>query len=129
MPDSRGTACTPAFGRTRQWSRWLHHVAVVLATASQLAFSFLPLLDAWHGLSLGPHVEAAGATTHFAHAEDSCPACHVRALDAHATPTLRIAVGADPTRRRADDGAVAPTTAVTSSATSSHRSRAPPIVN
>jgi len=105
-------------------------VAVVLATVSQLAFTLLPLVEGWHGLGAGPHIEAVGGTAHYAHAEDTCAACYVRALNAHPTSTVRVAVGSDqtlsaPTR----GGAFAPAAVPPSFAPSSHRSRAPPTVN
>lgn len=104
-------------------------MAVVLATVSQLAFNLLPLVEGWHGLGAGPHIEAAGITAHYAHTEDTCAACHVRALDAHPT-TVRLAVGHDQTLSApARGGAFAPAAVPTSYAASSHRSRAPPTVN
>ena len=112
--------------RPRRRFYWLRYVAVVLATASQLGFNLLPLVDGWQGIGVGQHVEAAGGASHYGHAEDTCAACHMRALSAHAIPTLRLAVGYDQTWRTSARGALAPVAAPASSATSSHRSRAPP---
>ncbi len=96
---------------------------------AQLACTLLPLVDGWHGVGAGPHIEAAGRAPHYAHAEDMCTACHVGALTAHPAPTLRVAVDLDPTWRSAAIGPFAPADIPLSSATSSHRSRAPPTVN
>ncbi|GJG89345.1 hypothetical protein tb265_45260 [Gemmatimonadetes bacterium T265] len=102
-------------------------MAVVLATVSQLAFTLLPLVDGWHGLGAGPHVEAAGVTAHYAHAEDTCAACYVGALTVHPTPTVRLAVASDPTpSTRARGGSAPPAAVPTASPSSPHRSRAPP---
>lgn len=119
----------PRPGRPRRQSSWMRYVAVVLATVSQLAFNLLPLVDGWHGFGAGPHIEAVGGTAHYAHAEDTCAACSVRTLNAHPTPTVRLAVGYDQVSSTSARGAFAPAAAPTSSATSSHRSRAPPTVN
>ena len=118
----------PHPGRPPRRFPWLRYVTVVLATVSQLGFNLLPLLDGWHGLGMGPHIEAVGGNGHYAHAEDTCVACHVRALNAHPTPTLQIAVGFDPTWISSGRGTFAPAAAPTSSATSPHRPRAPPTV-
>ncbi len=116
-------------GRPLRRRPWLRYLAVVLATISQLTFTVLPLVDGWHGLGAGPHVEAAGGTSHYAHSEDTCAACHVGALTEHPTPTLRLAVASELTWRTAACGPFGTAVASTSSATSFHHSRAPPTVN
>ena len=110
-------------GRTPRRSRVRWYVAVLLATVAQLAFNLLPIADGWHGLGAGPHVEAVGATAHYAHAEETCAACHVHVVTARPAATVQLPVGYDERPIiRVPGGADAPAAAPTAS----HRSRAPP---
>lgn len=110
-------------GSSPRRSRWRWYTAVALAIVAQLAFNLLPLIDGWHGVGAGPHIEAVGGTAHYAHAEETCTACHGHVLDAHPTSVVHLAIGYDQVRSTpARAGAFAPHAVLTSS----HRSRAPP---
>ena len=95
----------------------------VLAGLGQLVMVLAGTIESWRGPDASAHVETRGTQLHHAHDEATCPACIVQLL--HARPERPVA--APLSRRLIELPHATSARSVSTGATSTYASRAPPI--